>query len=285
MATGELDTTPVEWKVVKENLVQLHCEDVSWEQATDKIPFDLVRYLLGDLVPHLSTLVFLRGNRCLFMVDWTKVPDSYAVWQYMLNNSFHKRTSMQVAHYQFTFMLSHVGPKYEDLVDLYCQAYWGEPHPGFRKEDVWVQGSLQPMEHPEMLYLPPTLPGSTPKKASIAKPQSRGDPPSLEEMGQQELVDLVKQLLEERANRPTPLSNPNKDATVAGHTSMNLESFIQSSQAILQGLAEGGIFMLKPQSLKISLVMKRKTNLILICGKGKCCQQPQPIQGQPLNRL
>ena len=240
MATSKLDTTPVEWKVVKENLVQLHCEDVSWEQATDKIPLDLVRYLLGDLVPHLNTLVFLRGNRCLFMVDWTKVSDSYTVWQYMLNNSFHKRTSMQVAHYQFTFMLSHVGPKYEDLVDLYCQAYWGEPHPSFRKEDVWVQGSLQPMEHPEMLYLPPTLPGSTPKKASIAKPQSRSDLPSLEEMGQQELVDLVKQLLEERANRPTSFSNPNKDATVAGHTSMNQESFIQSSQAILQGLAEGG---------------------------------------------
>ena len=59
-------------------------------------------------------------------------------------------------------------------------------------------------------------------------------------MGQQELVDLVKQLLEERANRPTPLSNPNKDVTVAGHTSMNQESLIQSSQAILQGLAEGG---------------------------------------------
>ena len=201
MATNELDTTPVEWKTVRENLVQLHCEDVSWEQTTDKIPLDLVRYLLGDLVPYLNTLVFLRGNRCLFMIDWTKVPDSYAVWQYMLNNSFHKRTSMQVAHYQFTFMLSHVGPKYEDLVDLYCQAYWGEPHPRFRKEDVLVQGSLQPREHPEMLYLPLTLPGSTPKKASTAKPQSGSDPPSLEEMGQQELLDLVKQLLEEGANR------------------------------------------------------------------------------------
>ena len=94
------------------------------------------------------------------------------------------------------------------------------------------------MEHPEMLYLPPTLPGSTSKKASTAKPQSENDPPKLEDMGQQELIELVKQLFEERANRP--LSNPIKDATVAGHTSMNQESFIQSSQAILQGLAEGG---------------------------------------------
>ena len=76
-------------------------------------------------------------------------------------------------------------------------------------------------------------------------------------------------MLAERANRPTPLANPNKDVTVAGHTSMNQESLIQSSQAILQGLAEGGYIHAKTQSLKVSLVMKRKTSLILICGKGK----------------
>ena len=261
MATSELDTTPVEWKVVRENLVQLHCEDVSWEQATDKIPLDLVRYLLGDLVPHLSTLVFFRGNRCLFTIDWTKIPNSYAVWQYMVDNSFHKRTSMQVAHYHFTFMLSHVGPKYEDLVDLYCQAHLGEPHPSFRKEDVWVQGSLQPTEHPEMLYLPPNLPGSTPKKANIAKPQAGSDLPSLEEMGQQELVELVKQLLAERANRQTPLANPNKDVTVAGHTSMNQESLIQSSQAILQGLAEGGYIHAKTPKFESFFGDEKKNKL------------------------
>ena len=261
MATSELDTTPVEWKVVRENLVQLHCEDVSWEQATDKIPLDLVRYLLGDLVLHLSTLVFLRGNRCLFTIDWTKIPNSYAVWQYMVDNSFHKRTSMQVAHYHFTFMLSHVGPKYKDLVDLYCQAHLGEPHPSFRKEDVWVQGSLQPMEHPEMLYLPPNLPGSTPKKANIAKPQTGSDLPSLEEMGQQELVELVKQLLAERANRQTPLANPNKDVTVAGHTSMNQESLIQSSQAILQGLAEGGYIHAKTPKFESFFGDEKKNKL------------------------
>ena len=258
MATSGLDTTSVEWKVVRENLVQLHCEDVSWEQATDKIPLDLVRYLLGDLVPHLSTLVFLRGNRYLFTIDWTNIPNSYAVWQYMVDNSFHKRTSMQVAHYHFTFMLSHVGPKYEDLVDLYCQAHLGEPHPSFRKEDVWVQGSLQPMEHPEMLYLPPNLPGSTPKKA---KPQPRNDPPRLEEIRQQELVELVKQLLEERANRQTPLSNPNKDATVAGHTSMNQESLIQNSQAILQGLAEGGYIHAKTPKFESFFGDEKKNKL------------------------
>ena len=261
MATSELDTTSVELKIVRENLVQLHCEHVSWEQATDKIPLDLVRYLLGDLVPHLNTLVFLRGNRCLFTINWAKIPDSSAVWQYIVDNSFQKRTSMQVAHYHFTFMLSHVGPKYEDLVDLYYQAHMGGPHPSFRKEDVWVQGSLQPMEHPEMLYLPPSLPGSTPKKAEVAKPQSGNDFPSLEEMGQQELVELVKQLLVERANKPTPIANPNKDITVAGHTSMNQESLIQNSQAILQGLAEGGYIHAKTPKFESFFGDEKKNKL------------------------
>ena len=176
----------------------------------------------------------------------------------MLDNSFHKRTPIQVAHYHFTFMLSHVGPKYEDLVDIYCQAHLGEPHPSFRKEDVWVQGSLQPMEHPEMLYLPPNLPGSTPKKAN---PQPRNDPPRLEEMGQQELVELVKQLLEERANKQAPLSNPTKDATVAGHTSMNQESLIQNSHAILQGLAEGGYIHAKTPKFESFFGDEKKNKL------------------------
>ena len=66
MATDDLDITSNDWRILRENLVQLHCEDVSWEQASDKIPFDLVRYLLGDLVQYLSTLVFLWGNMFIY---------------------------------------------------------------------------------------------------------------------------------------------------------------------------------------------------------------------------
>ena len=96
------------------------------------------------------------------------------------------------------------------------------------------------MEYPEMLYLTPNLPGSTPKKPDMVKEPTEGNLPSLEEMRHHELVDLVKKLLEERASKPTPLTNPSKDATVAGHVFMNQESYVESSQAILQGLAEGG---------------------------------------------
>ena len=58
-------------------------------------------------------------------------------------------------------------------------------------------------------------------------------------MNHQELVDLVKEFLQEKTNRPTP-TNPSKDIPLAGPLTMNQESFVQSSQTILQGLAEGG---------------------------------------------
>ena len=74
----------------------------------------------------------------------------------------------------------------------------------------------------------------------MVKEPTEGNLPSLEEMRHHEVVDLVKKLLAERASKLTPLTNPSKDATIAGHVSMNQESFVQSSQAILQGLAEGG---------------------------------------------
>ena len=240
MATDSLDMTSNDWRIVRENLVQLNCEDVSWEQASDKIPLDLVRYLLGDLVQHLSTLVFLRGNRCLFTINWTHIPDSISVWENLLSDFFDRRIQTQVGHYRFTYMLSHVGPKYDDLVNVYCHALWGSPHPSFRREDVWEAGTLQPMEHPEMLYLPSNLPGSTPKKPELVRNPTEGDLPDLEEMGHHELIDLVKKLLIERASKPTSLTNPNKDATVAGHVSVNQKSLVLSSEAILQGLAEGG---------------------------------------------
>ena len=204
MATDDLDITSNDWRIVRENLVQLHCEDVSWEQASDKIPLDLVRYLLGDLVQYLSTLVFLRGNRCLFTINWTHIPDSISVWENLLSDFFDTKVHKQVGHYRFTYMSSHVGPKYDDLVNIYCHAHWGSPHPSFRRGDIWEAGTLQPMEHPEMLYLPPNLPGSTPRKPEMVKEPTEGNLPSLEEMRHHELIDLVKKLLAERASKSTP---------------------------------------------------------------------------------
>ena len=214
--------------MARNELLQLHHEDVSWEKASDKIPLELVRYFLGDLVQCLSTSVFLRGNRCLFLIDWPKVPNSAEVWNYMLENFLERKTSMEVGHYRFIYMLSHVGPKYEDLVEIYCHAHWSYPDSNFRAEDIWGAGTFHSLEHPEILYLPPNLPGSTPKKATLLPSQSACKTPDLEEMNYQGLVDLVKELLQERANRLSA-PTPNKDPTVAGLVTMSQDSFVQSN--------------------------------------------------------
>ena len=68
-------------------------------------------------------------------------------------------------------------------------------------------------------------------------------------MEHHELVGLVKKLMEERNSKP-PIPTPVKDTTVSGHVSMNQESFAQSSQAILQGLAEGGYIHTKTPKIE-----------------------------------
>ena len=244
-------------QMVRNDLIQLHCENVSWEKATDKILAEVASYLLGDLVQYLSTVVFLRGNRCLFTLEWPQVRDASEVWNYLVEYSMGRMEEMEVAQYKCQYMLTHVGPLYDDLVEIYCHAHWGQPGPNYRKEDVWETGRLQPQEHPEILYLPPSLIGSTPKKAST---QSRGNPPKIEDMEHHELVELIKKLMEERNSKP-PIPTPIKDTTVAGHVSMNQESFVQSSQAILQGLAEGGYINTKSPKFECFFGDEKKKKL------------------------
>ena len=99
--------------------------------------------------------------------------------------------------------------------------------------------------------------GSTPKKAST---QSRGNPPKVEDMEHHELVGLVKKFMEERNSKP-PISTPVKDTTVTGHVSMNQESFVQSSQAILQGLTEGGYIHTKTPKFECFFGNEKKNKL------------------------
>ena len=90
--------------------------------------------------------------------------------------------------------------------------------------------------------------------------QAREETPELEDMNHQELVDLVKELLQERANRPTS-TNPNKNIPLAGHVTINQKSFVQSSQAILQGLAEGGYIHAKTPKFECFFGDNRKNKL------------------------
>ena len=80
MASMDSNINPSLLQMVRNDLIQLHCENVSREKATDKIPAEVASYLLGDLVQYLSTVVLVRGNKCLFTLEWPQVPDASEVW-------------------------------------------------------------------------------------------------------------------------------------------------------------------------------------------------------------
>ena len=84
---------------------------------------EVASYLLGDLVQYLSTVVFLRENRCLLTLEWPHVPDASEVWNYLVEHSMGRMEEMEVAQYKCQYMLTHVGPLYDDLVEIYCHAH------------------------------------------------------------------------------------------------------------------------------------------------------------------
>ena len=61
MNSNDLSIDSSFMEVVSSELIKLHCENVSWERASDKISLEHVKYLLGDLVQYLSPF-FLEAN-------------------------------------------------------------------------------------------------------------------------------------------------------------------------------------------------------------------------------
>ena len=72
------------WEFVQENLLQFHCENVSWEQVSDKIPIKVVVELLGDLITHVNTYLLLRNNRLLFTLNWETIENGQVVWEHLV---------------------------------------------------------------------------------------------------------------------------------------------------------------------------------------------------------
>ena len=135
ISTSKEDPTVQLWDFVQENLLQFHCENVSWEQASDKIPIKVVVELLGDLITHVNTCLLLRNNRLLFTLNWDTFENGPVVWEHL--NSFHlnQKRRLETPQYQCDFMLTSVS-SYPDLVDIYCYAFEKQSHPSFVREDI-----------------------------------------------------------------------------------------------------------------------------------------------------
>ena len=106
------------WEFVEENLLQFHCENVSWEQASDKIPIKVVVELLGDLITHVNTCLLLRDNRLLFTLNWEIIENGQVVWEHLYSFHLNQKRRLETLQYQCDYMLTSVS-SYTDLVDTY----------------------------------------------------------------------------------------------------------------------------------------------------------------------
>ena len=266
ISTSKEDPTVQLWDFVQENLLQFHCENVSWEQASDKIPIKVVVELLGDLITHVNTCLLLRNNRLLLTLNWDTFENGPVVWEHL--NSFHlnQKKRLETPQYQCDFMLTSVS-SYPDLVDIYCYAFEKQSHPSFVREDIFEPGQLPVSESIEVWYLPPQF-GSTPRKAIPQPVSTVRQPKSIHDMDHGELFELVQKLLKEKEEKPKsqahlhPNPSPPLDFTESGNIpnpGMNQESFLQCSQIMLQGLADKGFIHAKSPKFDLFFGMKDKT--------------------------
>ena len=256
------------WEFVQENLLQFHCENVSWEQASDKIPIKVVVELLGDLITHVNTCLLLRSNRLLFTLNWETIENGQAVWEHLHSSHLNQKRRLETPQYQCDYMLTSVS-SYTDLVDTYCYVFDKQPHPSFMREDIFEPGQLPVSESIEVWYLPPQF-GSTPKKAIPQLIPTVRQPKSIQDMGHDECIELVQKLLKEKeeSSKPQTHLHPNPspplDFTEAGNIpnpGMNQESFLQCSQVMLQGLADKGFIHAKSPKFDLFFGMKDKNKI------------------------
>ena len=253
---------------VQENLLQFHCENVSWEQASDKIPIKVVVELLGDLITHVNTCLLLRNNRLLFTLNWKTFENGQVVWEHLHSFHLNKKRRLETPQYQCDFMLTSVST-YPDLVDIYCYAFDKQSHPSFVREDIFEPGQLPVSESIEVWYLPPQF-GSTPKKAIPQPVSTVRQPKSIQDMDHGELLELVQKLLKEKEEKPKPETHlhlnppPPLDFTESGNIpnpGVNQESFLQCSQIMLQGLADKGFIHAKSPKFDLFFGMKDKNKI------------------------
>ena len=224
MASSKEDPAVQFWEFVQENLLQFHCENVSWEQASDKIP---------------NTCLLLRNNRLLFTLNWETIENGQVVWEHLHSFHLNKKRRLETPQYQCDYMLTSVS-SYPDLVDTCCYAFDKQSHPSFVREDILNLVnylSLNPLKfgicHHNLVPLQ-----RRPFLNQSLQLDNPNPPKSIQDMGHGELLELVQKLLKEKEERPKPQAHlhpnppPPLDFTETGNIpnpGMNQESFLQCS--------------------------------------------------------
>ena len=201
-------------------------------------------------------------------MNWETIENGQVVGEHLHSFHLNQKRRLETPQYQCDYMLTSVS-SYTDLVDTYYYALEKQPHPSFMREDIFEPGQLPVTESIEVWYLPPQF-GSTPKKAIPQPISTVRHPKFIQDMGHDELIELVQKLLKEKEEKSKPQThlNPNPppplDFTESGNIpnpGMNQESFLQCSQVMLQGLADKGFILAKSPKFDLFFGMKDKNKI------------------------
>ena len=209
------------------NLVQLHCTEVSWAAASDKVPHTIAQFILGDLYQVLHRIVFLRDNRILLDID---SKDD-------LIGNLETFQNVEAIHggYRCLFSFAQVG-RYPDLVHTMCNVVLHGLDQSILEEDIL--DNFEETKDPAFIYLSlnPAR-RSTPKKPTQVEQAvdviSRQDPT---------IIDGVVKGLIDRHGLGVRFEDQRVSSDSHGPSAFTpADSFVQASQILVREMAEKGV--------------------------------------------
>ena len=216
----------------RDNLVQLHCTDVNWAAASDKVPHSVAQYILGDLCKVLARIVFLRDNRILLDIDIQDPSKCNEVINRLVTYQ-----GVEVSHdgYSCSFSYSRVGG-YPDLVRTMCNVALHCLDRTVLEEDVL--DTLDIDDNPAFVYL-----SLNPSDRSTPRKQSQVEQ-AIDILSHQDpdvLVRVVRGLVN-RHELGIRLEDSRNASDCHGPPPIpHTESFVQASQILVREMAEKGV--------------------------------------------
>ena len=190
----------------KDNLLILECSDVSWDEASDKIPLEMLRYILGDLLPHLQLGFTARSNRFYFDLGDFGNPSFLAD----VHTNMFKDRWREAKHdgFECHFNFELIGHKDPSVVDVMLKLKEGTPTKQVLNSDIFDAESFTPHDKPVNKYLPAHVVTSTPVKQApaivnrppVAQSAATMGTPTIDQLSKDDLVRLAHQLLAAQAS-------------------------------------------------------------------------------------
>ena len=178
------------------NTILLECWNGTWADRSDKIPRQMLSYLLGDLCPFVKLGATLQDHRFIFCLDPHRFPTMDAVESKLFCGK-HTVTAMG---FTCDYLYSAAEPD-STHVDILTRIWTRQSNESIIQDDICYEHQIPVRPHPELHYLPSTYVTSTPKKKNPA-------PDEVSRMNRGEMEMLIKKLLKMHTGQAGAIASP-----------------------------------------------------------------------------